>query len=67
MNFEAPKYQDHHEVKSKLIDPFAREINYLRLSVTDRCDWAITTFCSITVPLPISVSKEKKTVSGEFN
>ena len=39
MNFEAPKYQDHHEVKSKLIDPFAREINYLRLSVTDRCDF----------------------------
>ncbi|MGB0960577.1 MAG: GTP 3',8-cyclase MoaA, partial [Halocynthiibacter sp.] len=23
----------------KLIDPFAREINYLRLSVTDRCDF----------------------------
>ena len=39
MNLEARNYQDHFEVKSKLIDPFAREINYLRLSVTDRCDF----------------------------
>ena len=39
MNLEARHYQDHFEVKSKLIDPFAREINYLRLSVTDRCDF----------------------------
>ena len=39
MNLEAQHYNDHSEVKSKLIDPFAREINYLRLSVTDRCDF----------------------------
>ena len=39
MNLEAQEYQEHFEVKSKLIDPFAREINYLRLSVTDRCDF----------------------------
>ena len=26
-------------MKSSLIDPFAREITYLRLSVTDRCDF----------------------------
>ena len=39
MNLEAQHYQDHFEAEPKLIDPFAREINYLRLSVTDRCDF----------------------------
>ena len=39
MNLEAQKYHDRIEIKPKLIDPFAREINYLRLSVTDRCDF----------------------------
>ena len=30
------------EIKNKLIDPFGREINYLRVSVTDRCDFRCT-------------------------
>ena len=39
MNLEAQHYHDHFEAEPNLIDPFAREINYLRLSVTDRCDF----------------------------
>ena len=30
------------EIKNKLIDPFGRDINYLRVSVTDRCDFRCT-------------------------
>ena len=30
------------EIKNKLIDPFGREINYLIVSVTDRCDFRCT-------------------------
>ena len=30
------------KLKNKLIDPFGREINYLRVSVTDRCDFRCT-------------------------
>jgi GTP 3',8-cyclase len=30
------------EIKNKLIDPFGRAIDYLRVSVTDRCDFRCT-------------------------
>ena len=29
-------------MSNKLIDPFGREVNYLRVSVTDRCDFRCT-------------------------
>ena len=29
-------------IEKKLIDPFGREVNYLRVSVTDRCDFRCT-------------------------
>ena len=29
-------------MKNKLIDPYGREVNYLRVSVTDRCDFRCT-------------------------
>ena len=29
-------------MSNQLIDPFGREINYLRVSVTDRCDFRCT-------------------------
>jgi cyclic pyranopterin phosphate synthase len=30
------------ETQNKLIDPFGRDVNYLRVSVTDRCDFRCT-------------------------
>ena len=29
-------------MSNQLIDPFGREVNYLRVSVTDRCDFRCT-------------------------
>lgn len=38
MNIQPPTSDHEQTAQSKLIDPFGREITYLRVSVTDRCD-----------------------------
>ncbi|MCK9502853.1 MAG: GTP 3',8-cyclase MoaA [Porticoccaceae bacterium] len=45
MNPQAPNTSERakgEQIRNRLIDPFGREINYLRLSVTDRCNLRCT-------------------------
>ena len=38
------------EARAPLVDPFARPISYLRVSVTDRCDFR----CAYSMPLDMA-------------
>ena len=39
---QSTSFQDISKNQNKLIDPFGRDVNYLRVSVTDRCDFRCT-------------------------